>query len=186
MASSTSTTVFHERQRWLRCGLHAVNNVLQEAKATPEDFERIAASHAHIAGKGPVLFRLGFGDYDGNTIIEFLQNRASCEVTFVDRRHAAETIRQQIMSDNNNLKGFLVNVRRRKSLVPSFIYTSRHWFSVVRVGEKDWYLVDSSKDQVEKINDPVSYLANLQNDEHLDANLIAVTDFSSADKLQRN
>jgi len=180
MEESSTSTVFHERHRWLRCGLHAVNNVLQEAKATPKDFEVIATSQAHIAGKGPLLFRLGLGDYDGNTIIAFLQDRASCEVTFIDRRHAADAIRRHIMStENNTLKGFLVNVRRRRSLVPSFVCTSRHWFAIVRVNEKEWYLVDSSKEQVANIDDPVAFLENIQNDDNLDASLLAVKGVSS-------
>lgn len=165
--------VFHERQRWLRCGLHAVNNVLQQAKATPRDFEAIAESHVHITGKGPLLFRLGLGDYDGNTMIEFLQDHASCDVCFVDRRRASDMIRQ--LASANNLKGFLLNIRRKRAFIPSFIYNSRHWLAVVRIDKNDWYLVDSSKAKAEKIDDAVVYLENIQNDENLDANLMAVT-----------
>ena len=180
--STTTTTrinVFHQRQKWLRCGLHAVNNLLQQDLATPQEFDQIASSHEALTGKGPLLYRVGLGDYDGNTIIEFLQSRASCQVDFIDRRNAKESIRQQLENRDTNtanktLKGFLVNVKGKKRWIPSSIYSSRHWYAVVQVRPNEWYTVDSSKDQVEKVDVVLAHLEAIQDDEMLDAHLMAV------------
>lgn len=168
--------VFHQRQKWLRCGLAATNNVLQQDLASPHDFDQIASAHEDLTGKGPLLYRMGLGDYDGNTVIEFLQNRAACQVTFVDRRNARDAIRQQLENKNHqgSLKGFLINVKGKKRWIPSIIYTSRHWYAVVQARPNEWYKVDSSKDKVEKVTDILECLESLQNDEALDANLMAV------------
>ena len=173
MESSSQSTIFHQRQKWLRCGLHAVNNVVQDDVASPQQFQEIAASHAAIAGKGPILFRLGLGDYDGNTVIEFLQSRAFCQVEFIDRRCAAKAIHEQL-SATEGLKGFLLNVKGRNAWIPSFIYSCRHWYAVVRVNSDDWFVIDSSKKDVEKVDNIQSFLQSIQEDECLEANLMAV------------
>lgn len=168
-----ASAIFHQRQKWLRCGLHAVNNLLQQDAATPRDFDEISASHEEIAGKGPVLNRLGLGDYDGNTVIEFLQERAGCHVEFIDRRSPGESIREQL-ADDVNLKGFLLNVHRKRRFVPTQIFSCRHWIAVVRIGQKEWYVIDSNKDNVEMVADVLNYLEQIQGYEKLDANLLAV------------
>ena len=147
--------------------------------ATPHDFGAIAASHEAITGKGPLLFRLGLGDYDGNTIIQFLQDRAFCQVEFIDRRCANESIRCHLESPM--IKGFLLNVQRRKPWIPSFIYSSRHWYVVVKTDWGDWYMVDSAKENVEQLADVPAYLETIQNNQDLDANLMVVKETQSTE-----
>lgn len=179
--------------------MHAINNLLQKDMATPQDFDDIAAAHVEIAGKGPLLHRLGLGDYDANTVISFLQERANCQVEFIDRRSPRDAIQRHLSNNNDdnstNLKGFLVNTIRQRSWVPTQIISSRHWISVVWIGganddgthgdnqgneDKEWYIIDSSKDKVEKITDILGYMEQIQNDDKLDANLMAVREVSSS------
>lgn len=174
-----TTTLFHQRQRLLRCGMHSVNNLLQQDLATPQAFGEIAAAHVDIAGKGPILYRLGLGDYDANTVIAFLQDRAGCHVDFVDRRSPRDAIRRHLSDDN--LKGFLVNTQRQRKWLPMQIVSSRHWVSVVWIRpQNEWYVVDSAKDKVDKIDDIIAYLEGLLGDAKSDANVMAVADVSGA------
>ena len=158
----------------------ATNNVLQRDVATPQVFETIAASHQDLTGKGPLLYRLGLGDYDGNTVIEFLQTRAACNVEFIDRRRAHDALKEQLLqpqkddATTGSLKGFLVNVKGKRRWIPSAIYTSRHWYAIVQVRPDEWYIIDSSKDKVENVPDVLACLEEIQNDESLDANIMAV------------
>lgn len=154
--------------------------MLQRDVATPQDFETIAASHQDLAGKGPLLYRLGLGDYDGNTVIEFLQTRAACTVEFIDRRRAHDALKEQLLQPQKDnatkvtLKGFLVNVKGKKRWIPSSIYTSRHWYAIVQVRPNEWYIIDSSRDKAENVPDVLACLEEIQNDASLDANIMSV------------
>ena len=178
-SSSSSPTIFHQRQQWLRCGLHAVNNVLQADVARASDFQHLADAHALIAGRGPWLHRLGLGDYDANTMIEFLQDRAHCSVEFINQCRANAELSAHL-ADPKLLQGFLVNVQRRNNLwqqmmIPSFIHQFRHWYAVVYIKEEPaWYVVDSSQHYVEKLDNVQTYLEQTQADVSLDATLLVV------------
>jgi len=69
---------YHERQRLRRCGLHAVNNLLQRRAYTAADFDRLASEIPRGVGDSGLLsawvpqYRSalpGIGNYDASVLL---------------------------------------------------------------------------------------------------------------------
>ncbi len=63
-SSSSSPVIYHERQRVLKCGVHAVNNLLGEKAFETADFEVMAKE----LSPGAFWTVIGAGNYDVNVL----------------------------------------------------------------------------------------------------------------------
>jgi hypothetical protein len=150
--------LYHERQRWAHCGVHAMNNLLQQAKFNANDFEKIcqelapasdaAASSWQIIPRlrvNPHCSRLGLGNYDANVIMVILE-RQGFQVQWLDNR---EALTRQVLEEyyyngttgNNNgtfvetTFGIVVN-KPSSSLLAKFT-RGRHWLTLLLLRQND-------------------------------------------------
>ena len=142
MSAAAPLSTYHERQQVMRCGLHAVNNMLQRRAYTTTDFERIAADlaafgpegrGAHLANPHRAVLKLG--NYDANVVLVALSlagfEAAWCVRTPPDALRAAARAPDTL--------GVLVNVS---------MFFSRHWVAVRKLTDDGcWGLFDSNAPQ---------------------------------------
>lgn len=130
---------YHERQQFMRCGLHAVNNMLQRRAYSTRDFEKIAAdlaafgpesSVAHLGNPHRAVLTLG--NYDANVVLVAL-SLAGFEAAWCV--HASvDTLRDAVRRPDT--LGFLVNVSK---------FFSRHWLAVRKLTDDgSWGFFDSN------------------------------------------
>lgn len=141
-AATTPPSAYHERQQFMRCGLHAVNNMLQRRAYTTGDFEKIAAdlatfgpesSVAHIGNPHRAVLKLG--NYDANVVLVALA-RAGFETAWCVRT-PVDALRDAVRSPDT--LGFLVNVSK---------LFSRHWLAVRKLTDDGcWGFFDSNAPQ---------------------------------------
>ncbi len=76
--------MYHERQEWYRCGLHALNNLLQARVFTKETMDETVQKLSELSGasSGASFIwgnvhqaPLGLGNYDVNVLIFVLQEK---------------------------------------------------------------------------------------------------------------
>ena len=140
-----SHAVYHERQSRKRCGLHAVNALLQRRAYTASEFDALADSlmlERRNSWFHPHRSMFGLGDYDANVLLCALQ-KYGLDATWL----TAKDDYLEIMCEDS-LRGFLINVPS-SSVVTKFLKVfepSRHWFAVSKYGTT-FYVVDSSMQQ---------------------------------------
>ncbi|CEG35147.1 Uncharacterized conserved protein, contains Josephin domain [Plasmopara halstedii] len=79
------TKIYHERQKLYRCGLHALNNALQDSVFTQREFEDACEKLAEMTDFdatnalawiwNPHRAPLGLGNYDVNVLVFVLQQK---------------------------------------------------------------------------------------------------------------
>ena len=123
-------SLYHERQVLMRCGRHALNNLLGSGVVTDEELERHAASLAtsrlDFSHRWPVL-----GNYDANVVLLALAHRGY-EAQWWDRRSPNEALRDALRSDAS-VVGLLLNVRRPPGLLSRWLpipIHARHWVAL--------------------------------------------------------
>lgn len=128
----------------MNCGVHAVNNILQERAFRSADFDRIIDEelkplNRKISYKSWFPF---FGDYDASVLMIALRQRG-IDLSFHDRRDriSIDSFRE-IFGDN--FCGLMVNLPARFSI------GSGHWICVRRFGESYMWL-DSQGDPMEML-----------------------------------
>ena len=91
-SSPAGGSIYLEKQRWLLCALHTLNNLLQDAQAfSKSDLDGICESLASTTTAGcrcfgnPHRSLLGLGDYDVNVLMYALQQKGLAAIWF-DRR----------------------------------------------------------------------------------------------------
>ena len=123
----------------MRCGRHAINNMLGKAAFTTSDLDDIAIS---IAGnltlhhRWPVL-----GNYDANVILLALQKRG-LEGSFWDGRRNEDELRKELKAPA--VVGALLNVKSRPRFLGGVMPIGRHWLALRKLqGGGAWADVDS-------------------------------------------
>ena len=148
--------VYHEKQVFLRCGMHCVNNLLQGPYFTAEDFEVIGANlnNPQIASVGGARYTRFFGNFDANVIAAALDTLDfGCD--WVGKKSREEL---RYLCDSPRLLGFLVN--------ESSFFT-RHWWTIRKFissyGTPVWSKIDSKDTEVTMISDSgiITELTNL-------------------------
>lgn len=165
-ASQAGTeVVYHEKQYLWRCGLHAVNALLQKRAFTAADFGEIADGlvvGSRMPWSHPHRSVLGIGDYDVNVLMCALE-KTGLRAEWLSKKVAL----QSVIESTDDLKGFLVNV---PSKLPSFLQSAeyflgerRHWIAVTRYSSH-FYLVDSkfAPTRFEDESDLVRYLEQVR------------------------
>jgi len=134
---------FFERQTgWGTCAVHTVNNLLQEPRFTPQNFNAISNELSNIyAG---VAFRSCFGYFDICVIIEALKSQ-NIEVEYVNK------LNFDVENQQERKLSFIVNISKRKY----FCYDSKHWYAILLDGN-NYFKLDSN------LSAPI-YLGQLEN-----------------------
>ncbi|CAM9707812.1 unnamed protein product, partial [Heterosigma akashiwo] len=115
--------MYHEKQRLQHCGVHAVNNLLQEKAFSKQDFDSISRSLAPSAWINPHRSYLGTGNYDVNVLMMALQSK-DLSSRWHDQRRKVTDINLHLCS------GLLVNVEERGR-----IFNSHHWYTIRKIGQ---------------------------------------------------
>ncbi|POM78332.1 Hypothetical protein PHPALM_4147 [Phytophthora palmivora] len=131
--------LYHERQTLYRCGLHALNNVVQGPVFTKtsldEACEELAAIADPNAGNGlmnwawnPHRAPLGLGNYDVNALTVALQKQGYV-MQWMDKRLPVD----EKLVTLNEAEGVLCNVVMTTML--SSLWMQRHWFAIRKIGD---------------------------------------------------
>ncbi|KAF4043076.1 Josephin [Phytophthora infestans] len=134
---SEKEELYHERQTLYRCGLHALNNVLQGpvfSKASLDDAcVELAALADPNAGSGfmnwawnPHRAPLGLGNYDVNALTLVLQQKGYV-MQWIDKRQPVN----ENLFNLDEAEGVLCNVVMTTIL--SSLWTQRHWFAIRKI-----------------------------------------------------
>lgn len=156
--------IYHEKQQLLRCGLHAVNALLQREAYTACSMDALAdrlVQGRRVPWRHPHRSVLGLGDYDVNVLM--------CALQEVGMR--AEWVGEEVgVRVEEGIVGFLVNVAagwRWAGVLRRLLEERRHWMAVVRDGEAGFYLVNSDNEGAEWIGgerEVVEYLEGVRED----------------------
>ena len=129
--ADSKAKVYHERQSWKFCAIHAVNNLLQKCEFKKADFDKIARALAPGTWLNPHKSPLGIGNYDISVLTMALQSK-NMGVQWFDRRRSPRTI------NLDGVPGLIVNTER-----PGILFGKRnHWFALRKFDGK-WTNVDS-------------------------------------------
>ena len=119
------SSLYFERQVLMRCGRHALNNMLGRAAFSSAELDEIAVSLAGnltLVHRWPVL-----GNYDINVILLALQKRG-LEGAFWDRRRSETELRDTLAAPA--VVGALLNVKSRPRLLGGIMPVGRHWVAL--------------------------------------------------------
>ncbi|KAH7468631.1 hypothetical protein PRNP1_010055 [Phytophthora ramorum] len=129
--------LYHERQQLYRCGLHALNNVLQgpvfSKAALDEACEELATKTHPDAGKGlmnwawnPHRAPFALGNYDVNALTLALQQKGYV-MQWLDKRLPVDDKLVKL----DEAEGVLCNVVMSTGF--SSLWMQRHWFAVRKI-----------------------------------------------------
>ena len=149
--------MYHERQRLALCGVHALNNLLQEHKFSKRDFDAICSELAPDSGFiNPHRSILGIGNYDVNVLMVLL-DRSNLKVQWLDSR---EDVTEDLLNDYKPF-GILVNLPSTSALTRMGILKGRHWLSLLW-HKRAWWNVDSELPEPETIGDTKACVEQLR------------------------
>ena len=141
MPVSPDDAPYFERQSLMRCGAHALNNLLGGPRFSPAFLDGLALrAAAERPELSPAPFALSLrwpvvGNYDASvlTIALTAGGDVGCESLNVDRRYClpGEGATERLPADAaaRGLIGFLVSEPPKRSLLGRFV-GGRHWFSI--------------------------------------------------------
>jgi len=141
--------MYHERQRWSFCGVHAVNNLLQQAKYDKASFDQVCETLAQDASKywNPHRSPLGIGNYDANVLCVILEQHEGYTVQWHDAR---KEMTQQTLDDyfgdataaTSTKCGIVVNLP--STSLWGRLTKGRHWIALLWFPDKgEWYNLNS-------------------------------------------
>lgn len=154
---------YHERQRWSLCGIHAVNNLLQEQRYTKATFDAVCEEldpsnkywNAHRSA-------LGIGNYDVNVLMVVCEQQEGMHVEWHDERQEitpdvlVEKYQAQ-QRENSNDKGerlFGIVVNLPSSGLWGKLTKGRHWLTLRwSFSEQHWVNLDSELAKPQIIGD---------------------------------
>eukprot|EP00638_Chattonella_subsalsa_P022884 CAMPEP_0117855916 /NCGR_PEP_ID=MMETSP0950-20121206/928_1 /TAXON_ID=44440 /ORGANISM="Chattonella subsalsa, Strain CCMP2191" /LENGTH=329 /DNA_ID=CAMNT_0005704901 /DNA_START=26 /DNA_END=1016 /DNA_ORIENTATION=+ len=110
--------MYHEKQRYQFCGVHAIKNLLQENYFSKKDFDEICTNLAPGSWVNPHKSLLGTGNYDLNVLMVALQLK-DCQIQWHDQRKSVKEI------NLDSCLGVLINVEEK-----GYVWTSNHWYAI--------------------------------------------------------
>ncbi|XP_071966036.1 josephin-2-like [Antedon mediterranea] len=149
-------TVYHEKQRWQMCALHALNNVFQDGKAfQKQNLDEICQSLAPSSRPNPHKSMLGLGNYDINVIMAALQ-RKDCEAVWWDKRRNPNELNLR------NIIGFIVNTTSPiKVGYVNLPIKPKHWIALRQI-DNVYYNLDSKLSKPVEIGNSDAFLDYLK------------------------
>jgi len=162
-SDDASPLTYHERQVGRLCGMHCVNNLLQQRAYKPKDFykmeKEVRKQQAAIETWGlSRLFRKisrSVGRFEFSVqALDMALGRAGFDLVWFDRR---KDLRNLNLEDEE-LMGIVVNETSEPDAEDDY----RHWFSIIRDRSGKFYNMDSQLSTPECIGDVPSTLSFLR------------------------
>ena len=141
--------IYFESQRLMRCGCHALNNLLGEGAFSPADLDSIALTLANggraLQHRWPVV-----GNYDVNVVLSCCASRG-LEATWWDARKPDAELLDALADEN--VVGVLLNVRSYPGWLFGKLAFGRHWAALRKMPATGggWMDVDSNLSKPEPI-----------------------------------
>ena len=168
--------MYHERQSFLHCAVHSLNNLLQFPCFTSSQFNSIASSlHSSSSSRSfsdnsflsslqlfnPHKSIFGIGNFDVN-VIEIALNSIEAKLEWVDSRSLIQeftiNIENEADSENSNFVGLLLNEPNNGWFG---LNVGRHWKSIKRLNGA-WIDLDSKLKKPEKIENLIVFINKLK------------------------
>ena len=87
MANEEIKEIYHEKQRLMYCAIHAINNLFQSPNVcSKEKLDEISYNLTPSRWNNPHKSVFGFGNYDVNVILSFMQIKEHDVIWFDKRR----------------------------------------------------------------------------------------------------
>lgn len=130
-------SIYHEKQKWELCALHALNNLFQDEKAfTKQNLDELCQGLSPGSVVNPHKSMLGLGNYDVNVIMRAVQSK-ECEAIWWDKRRDMKDI------NFSNIIGFILNILSPLQFgFVSVPIRRKHWIAVRQV-DGVYYNLDS-------------------------------------------
>ena len=133
--------MYHERQRLSLCGVHAVNNLLQEHHYGKADFDRVCEELAPGEWINPHRSMLRIGNFDVNVLMVLLE-RAGMTVQWQDGRKELETTQLEEYGRDAAVFGLIVNLP--STSLWGRLTKGRHWLTLLwQPSSNQWVNLDS-------------------------------------------
>ncbi|KAM3128595.1 Josephin-1 [Paramecium bursaria] len=134
--------IYHEKQEYWQCGLHAVNNILQlrNERFKKEEFDKIANDLYEQSTKEISMFNphksMFIGNYDANVLIIALQRKNYQADYYNQSKNKTFSIK-----DYPDVQGFILNT------VSDWLFFSKkkHWIAILKK-DQFYYNLDSKQD----------------------------------------
>lgn len=129
--------IYHERQRYELCALHALNNIFQDPNAfSKEILDDICYKLSPDAMLNPHKSVLGIGDYDVNVIMAALQQKGHAAIWW-DKRRNINSLHLP------SVKGLMMNIPSEIDLgLFKLPLKRRHWIAILAIDDI-FYNLDS-------------------------------------------
>uniref|UniRef100_A0A915IGN3 Josephin-2 n=1 Tax=Romanomermis culicivorax TaxID=13658 RepID=A0A915IGN3_ROMCU len=137
-STSSSNSIYHERQSWQLCAMHSLNNLFQGVAFTRDSLDDICKKLSPESGFwNPHKNCIGLGNYDVNVVISAL-NTKDCTAVWFDKRKSPEVI------DLTKIVGFIANVpsQAKISFVTIPFIKRNHWIAMREINGT-YYNLDS-------------------------------------------
>lgn len=125
--------IYHEKQKLYRCGLHAVNNLLQKKEFTTKDFNKICANlkkgSLNKSVFNPHRGWFNMGNYDVNVLTEAITSKGYEFIWFDMRKDPKE-----IDFSEPNLAGLIVNTTIENFVSYMTFSKENHWITILKKG----------------------------------------------------
>lgn len=150
--------MYHERQQWALCGVHAINNLLQKPAFDKASFDAVCDELAPSSTTfwNPHRSALGLGNYDVNVLMVVLE-RQGFTVQWHDTRQeiTTTTLRDYFSSDADNhakpkICGIVVNLP--STGIWSTLTRGRHWMTLLYSDESSSLAASASAASPEDSN----------------------------------
>ncbi|CAB9531439.1 Josephin-2 [Seminavis robusta] len=152
--------MYHERQRWAFCGVHAVNNLLQKPAYDKDTFDAVCEDLAPSSIMNPHRSMWGIGNYDANVLMVILEQKQGLAVQWHDaRQEMTLAVLQEYFSTtttttpDKEVAGIVVNLPST-SLWARYVTKGRHWFTLLwQPQQAQWINLDSNLKEPKVIGD---------------------------------
>ncbi|XP_039256817.1 josephin-2-like [Styela clava] len=136
-ANDVINSIYHERQRYELCALHALNNIFQDPNAfSKEILDDICYKLSPDTMLNPHKSVLGTGDYDVNVIMAALQSKGYAAIWWDKRKNISSLHLPSV-------KGLMLNIPSEIDLgLFKLPLKRRHWIALLAIDEV-FYNLDS-------------------------------------------
>ncbi|CAK80071.1 unnamed protein product (macronuclear) [Paramecium tetraurelia] len=164
----------HQTQSFRRCGLHAVNNLLQVERYTYQDFENIGKEIQKETNLSHYTYFIG--NYDLNVLERVLQ-KESLEIEWIKKN---QIIDEDLIADPQ-VFGFLISLTKQLNFIERVCqWDPRHWISIRKLvksnGDFQFYYHDSQNKspQIKETPEMILQLIELQKSKNEDNFILLV------------
>ncbi|KAG5671501.1 hypothetical protein PVAND_001695 [Polypedilum vanderplanki] len=157
-----SQEIYHEKQSFMFCAIHAINNLFQKKLFTKAQFDEICKLLSPDYYINPHKSVLGIGNYDVNCIMKALESQEK-ELIWYDKRR--EITAESIEINNNSLFGYILNAPSDYTFgFISIPIKSRHWITFRKGNDDNFYNLDSKLDRPKLIGSSEDFIIYLKNE----------------------